>query len=129
MSGAVLDVDRTTYKPPADLKRWLEVRDGTVREWSIEPEAFGLPRATAAELAGGTPAENARIIEDVLAGRRSDGARSAVLLNTAAALYVAGRTGDFADGVRSATNALGRGAGIEALDRLRRATAATPDER
>jgi anthranilate phosphoribosyltransferase len=103
----------------------LEVRDGTVREWSIVPEEFGLPRATAAELAGGTPAENARTIEDVLSGRRSDGARSAVLLNTAAALYVAGRADDFADGVRSATDALERGAGIEALDRLRRATAAT----
>lgn len=31
VSGAVLDVDRTTYRPPADLKRWLEVRDGTCR--------------------------------------------------------------------------------------------------
>lgn len=31
VSGTVLDVDRTTYKPPADLKRWLEVRDGTCR--------------------------------------------------------------------------------------------------
>ena len=103
----------------------LEVRDGNVREWSILPEAFGLPRSTAPELAGGSPAENARIIEDVLAGRRNDGARSAVLLNTAAALYVAGRVVDFADGVRSATDALGRGAGIEALDRLRRATAAS----
>ncbi len=101
----------------------LEVRGGTVREWTIEPEAFGLPRATAAELAGGTPAENARTIEDVLAGRRLDGARSAVLLNTAAALYVAGRATDFGEGVRAATDALGSGAGIEALDRLRRATA------
>jgi hypothetical protein len=31
VSGTVLDVDCTTYKPPADLKRWLEVRDGTCR--------------------------------------------------------------------------------------------------
>jgi hypothetical protein len=31
VSGTVLDVDRTTYHPPADLKRWLEVRDGTCR--------------------------------------------------------------------------------------------------
>ena len=31
VSGTVLDVDRTTYRPPADLKRWLQVRDGTCR--------------------------------------------------------------------------------------------------
>lgn len=27
VSGALLDIDRTTYRPPADLKRWLEVND------------------------------------------------------------------------------------------------------
>jgi anthranilate phosphoribosyltransferase len=100
-----------------------EVRDGAVHEWTIDPQELGLPRATAEELAGGSPAENAVIIEAVLRGERTDGARSAVLLNTAAALYVAGRCGDFADGVRQAAEALGGGAGIVALDRLRRATA------
>ncbi|HSJ63216.1 MAG TPA: anthranilate phosphoribosyltransferase [Gemmatimonadaceae bacterium] len=99
-----------------------EVRDGAVHEWTIAPEDFGFPRATAEELAGGSPAENAAIIEAVLRGERTDGARSAVLLNTAAALYVAGRCVDFTDGVRHATDALGGGAGIAALDRLRRAT-------
>ncbi|WP_164990360.1 HNH endonuclease signature motif containing protein [Agromyces albus] len=31
VSGTVLDVDRASYRPPADLKRWLEVRDGGCR--------------------------------------------------------------------------------------------------
>ncbi|WP_082571642.1 HNH endonuclease signature motif containing protein [Agromyces sp. Root1464] len=31
VTGTVLDVDRTSYRPPADLKRWLQVRDGTCR--------------------------------------------------------------------------------------------------
>lgn len=31
MSGTVLDVDRRSYRPPADLKRWLEIRDGSCR--------------------------------------------------------------------------------------------------
>jgi len=31
VSSAVLDVDRTSYRPPADLKRWLELRDRTCR--------------------------------------------------------------------------------------------------
>jgi hypothetical protein len=29
--GTVLDVDRTVYRPPADLTRWLRLRDGTCR--------------------------------------------------------------------------------------------------
>jgi hypothetical protein len=29
--GTVLDVDRTAYRPPADLARWLRLRDGTCR--------------------------------------------------------------------------------------------------
>jgi hypothetical protein len=31
VSSAVLDVDRTVYRPPADLTRWLRLRDGTCR--------------------------------------------------------------------------------------------------
>lgn len=31
VSSVVLDLDRTTYRPPADLKRWLEVSDQTCR--------------------------------------------------------------------------------------------------
>ena len=31
VSSAILDVDRTSYRPPADLKRWLALRDGTCR--------------------------------------------------------------------------------------------------
>ena len=31
VSGTVLDVDRTVYRPPADLRRWLRLRDGTCR--------------------------------------------------------------------------------------------------
>jgi hypothetical protein len=31
ITGAVLDVDRTRYRPPADLVRWLRVRDETCR--------------------------------------------------------------------------------------------------
>ena len=100
-----------------------EVRHGTLHEWTIEPEAFGLPRATATELASGSPADNARVIEEVLRGTRRDGARSAVLLNTAAALYVAGRCATFGDGVRLAADTLAQGAGLDALNRLRAATA------
>lgn len=31
ITGAVLDVDRTSYRVPSDLRRWVQVRDGTCR--------------------------------------------------------------------------------------------------
>jgi hypothetical protein len=31
VSSTILDVDRASYRPPADLKRWLAIRDGTCR--------------------------------------------------------------------------------------------------
>jgi hypothetical protein len=31
VTSTILDVDRTSYRPPADLKRWLALRDGTCR--------------------------------------------------------------------------------------------------
>jgi anthranilate phosphoribosyltransferase len=101
----------------------LEVRGGALHEWTIDPAEFGFEAASAPELAGGSPDDNARTIEAVLRGERRDGARSAVLLNTAAALYVAGRCGSYGDGVGMAGDALASGAGIAALERLRRATA------
>ena len=101
----------------------IEVRDGATREWTIDPAEYGLADGSAEELAGGAPDENARIVEEVLHNRAPTAARAAVLLNAAAALYVAGRAASFGDGVLEATHALESGAGVDALERLRRAFA------
>ena len=108
---------------PLGPTRVLEVRDGGVREWEIRPDVFGLGVASASDLAGGTPAANASVIEDVLAGKGRPGARAAVLLNAAAALYVSGIAPDYGTGVELARAALERGGGLDALRRLRAAFA------
>lgn len=102
----------------------VEVRDGHTRRWTVDPAALGLPAATAAELAGGTPAENAALVDEVLAGRGPTGARTAVALNAAAALYAAGLADDFPGALRLASEALHDGAGAVALSRMRAAYAA-----
>lgn len=100
----------------------LEFVDGEARSWTVEPDRLGLEPATAAELAGAEPAENARIVEAVLAGRGNPGATAAVLLNAAGALYVAGKALDFARALSLAQDALRAGAGRDALERLRGAS-------
>lgn len=104
---------------PLGPTRVLEVRDGAVSEWLIHPAEHGCEVRDPAELAGGGPDDNARIITEALGGRATAGARHAVVLNAGATLYVAGLVPDFARGVRLAREGLDGGAGLEALARLR----------
>ncbi len=110
---------------PSGLTRVWEVRKGTVTEWLIEPRRYGLDCDDLDGLAGGEPAQNAERIERLLAG--GDGApavRCAVLLNAAAGLYVSGAGWTFEQAIGRATHALQSGAGMEVLQRLRRAAPA-----
>src|SRR5687767_4532200 len=90
---------------PIGATRVVEVRAGRSRDWSIDPARYGL-RATAEALAGGDPADNARIILEVLDGSGTAGASAAVVLNAAAAIYVAGDASDFGEAVDRARAAL-----------------------
>jgi anthranilate phosphoribosyltransferase len=107
---------------PLGPTRVLEVRDGRVREWSIDPAPFGLTARDARELGGAEPQTNARIIESILAGGITGGARAAVVLNAAAAIHVSGDHDDFARSVDRAEDSLTSGAGLQALERLRAAS-------
>lgn len=101
----------------------VEIRGGTVTRWTIDPAALGLADVAPEDLAGGEPARNAQVIERVLLGKGPRGAEAAVLLNAAAALYVAGRAGTMAAAVGAAREALAAGKGWDALGRLRSAAA------
>ncbi|MFN3823970.1 MAG: anthranilate phosphoribosyltransferase [Pseudorhodobacter sp.] len=93
---------------------------GTVREFEMHPEEAGLPVHPFEAILGGTPAENARAFRALLDG--APGAyRDAVLLNSAAALVVAGRTTDLREGVAMARSSIDSGAAkakVAALARL-----------
>ena len=115
---------------PLGVTRVLELHDGAVREWDIIPADHGLT-GPASHLACGDPQDNAAIIREVLSGRGPAGARAAVALNAAAAIYVAGLADTYAECVTRATTTLDAGAGLAALDRMlaaysARAAEATP---
>jgi anthranilate phosphoribosyltransferase len=76
-----------------------------------------VPAGPRAELTGGDAAENARIARALLAGEKST-RRDAVLLNSAAALCVAGRARDLREGVRLAADALDSGRAGAVLERF-----------
>jgi len=106
-----------------------EVRDGTVTRWEIDPGIYGHAIADLSVLSGGEPSENAARIERLLGGKvdGDPGGRAAVLLNAGAAIYVAGLVATYAEGVTRAAAALASGAGLAALQRLRRASTSTSE--
>jgi anthranilate phosphoribosyltransferase len=109
---------------PGGLTHTWEVCGTEVREWTIDPQRYGLACDDLDGLAGGEPAENAERIERLLhGGDDAPAVRCAVLLNAAAGLYVSGRGWTFEESVGRATQALDNGAGREALTRFRKASA------
>ncbi|HEY7233868.1 MAG TPA: anthranilate phosphoribosyltransferase [Gemmatimonadaceae bacterium] len=108
---------------PIGVTRVVEIRDGALREWSIEPGRYGFHDANPAHLTGGSPKENAETVLAVLSGEGNSGATAAVVLNAAAAVYVSGRVKTFDDAVSAAQDAMQNEAGLRALQQLRRAFA------
>ena len=98
-----------------------ELKDGRVDTFTIEPEDFGLPRATLDDIRGGDAKENAGIILSVLKGEPG-ARRDMVLLNAAAALVAAGRTADFPDGISQAAEAIDSGRALEKLEGMKKIT-------
>jgi anthranilate phosphoribosyltransferase len=106
---------------PAGPNLVCEVVDGDVREREVDPLELGVARCDPAELRGGSPAENAQAIRDVLAGANG-GRRDAILLNAAGAIAAAGHAADLGDGLALAREAVDSGAAGERLDELARFT-------
>jgi len=107
---------------PLGPTRVAELVDDELRRYEVTPEELGVEVHPVSGLAGGEPEENAEVVRDVLSGRRRDAARSAVLLNAAAAILVGGGVSTLEEGVASAAEAIESGAATATLERLRRAS-------
>jgi anthranilate phosphoribosyltransferase len=100
--------------PAASTHAWI-VGEGAVAEREISATDFGLPEHSLAEVAGGEAQQNAGDILAIMDG--AEGPKTDfVLLNSAAALYVSGKTADFVAGVEMAREAIASGRAREVLD-------------
>lgn len=96
--------------------------DGVITEGMITPGQLGLGNHRATDLRGGTPEENAEVVLRILEGKEKGGARAAVLLNAAGALYVAGKGESLPESLVLAEEGLDSGAGARKLQELREAS-------
>ncbi|WP_292424419.1 anthranilate phosphoribosyltransferase [Methanoregula sp.] len=94
-----------------------ELAGNRIRKYTISPEMFGFARAAPADLSGGSPKKNARILRDILAGKKGAG-RDIVLMNAGAAICMGGRAGTLAEGIRLAAASIDSGKAQEKLDAL-----------
>ncbi|GAA0770837.1 anthranilate phosphoribosyltransferase [Roseibium denhamense] len=97
--------------------RVCELAGGELRSFEITPEDAGLPYAEMKDLKGGTPAENAKALREVLAGAKT-AYRDIVLFNAAASLIVADKATTLKDGVEMAADSIDSGSAADALDKL-----------
>src|SRR5690606_24671851 len=75
------------------LTRAVELKDGALRSFTIDPAALGLSLARPADLKGGDAAQNAAALRAALSGEKG-AYRDIALLNAAAGLVVAGLAAD-----------------------------------
>jgi anthranilate phosphoribosyltransferase len=115
----VVTGDRIDELPLDDSGVILDVtRDGITRI-AVSAADHGLQHAATEELRGGDAVENAATIEAILAGREHGPRRDVVLLNSGAALVVAGRAGSLREGVVRAAQVIDSGTAMSLLERLR----------
>jgi anthranilate phosphoribosyltransferase len=114
-------LDEITVTGPTAVS---EVRDGTVRTFQVSPGDFGLEPESLDHLRGGDIVANAAIIRQVLSGERRDAARSLVVLNAAAALFVGGKAVRLPDAAALAATSIDNRSAWGKLEQLVNATTA-----
>lgn len=118
---------------PIGVTQAIEVfPDGSMKEYSIDPLDFGIPRCSITDLQGGTPEENAIILRSLLEGKpytlphqttspatlpADTPLGQTLALNAGAVLYVYGKVASLKEGYQEAYQRLKTGEGGKQLEK------------
>lgn len=111
-------LDEITISDGTKVSRY---KDGNVDTFYVTPEDFGIERADVESLAGGDKDENAGILRSILKGEKGP-RRDVVLMNSAAALVVGGKTDDFREAMFIASDAIDSGKAHRKLEEIIKAS-------
>jgi anthranilate phosphoribosyltransferase len=106
----------------------VELNDGEIRTYDVQPAGLGLQQVTSDDLLGGDPETNAALVRGIVDGKPGPH-RDIVVLNAGAALFVANCAHSLAEGVASAQESIDSGAAASTLDRLVASSQAAGDAR
>jgi anthranilate phosphoribosyltransferase len=94
-----------------------ELKNGAIREWTIDPQEYDMDHASLEGLSVDSAQQSLNIIR--AAFHNSEGAaRDIICLNAGAALYVSGVASSFADGVLQARSTIAQGLAQAKLDQF-----------
>lgn len=108
-------LDEVSPWGPTQTARTTE--NGAVVEEDFDPATLGISAPPAEALQAADAADSARLIRNVLAGKKGP-ARDVVLLNAAAAAWIAGLAGDWKEGLERAVESIDGGKAAAALEKL-----------
>jgi anthranilate phosphoribosyltransferase len=98
--------------------RIVEVRDGWIRSFELDPGDYGISNASIDVLGSGDAIANAGVIRDILAGKEKGPRRDIVLLNAAAAIVVAELADSFEEALPLAQASIEQGKALHCLEKL-----------
>ncbi len=107
-------LDELSTTAPTTISRWS---GGKVTTSTVRPEDFNIPRASMGDLLIDSAEASAAVVRQVLAGKPGP-ARDIVVLNAAAAIYVAGKALGIAEAIAPAQASIDSGAAARALEIL-----------
>jgi len=93
----------------------IEINKGELTTKTITPHDFGLEHFTLEEIKGGTPQENANIIQAILSGKGQPAHNAAVIINCAALLYLHNKADNLKSAATMASEILASGKGLTTL--------------
>tara|TARA_B100001123_G_scaffold228649_1_gene257281 strand:- start:1149 stop:2165 length:1017 start_codon:yes stop_codon:yes gene_type:complete len=96
----------------------VEIKNNQIKEFEINPNDLGIGKGGKEELIGGDSKKNASIIKGILKGEISGAKKNIVLLNSASALYINGKTKDIKSGIDLADEIISSGRGLKKLNDL-----------
>lgn len=102
-----------------------EINDGKIRYYTLTPNDFGLKYYTLESIQGGTPDENRKITEALLAGKGTDAQQTAIAINLAPLLMMGGLVDNLKQGAEMAMETLRSG---DALDKVHQLVALSHKE-
>jgi anthranilate phosphoribosyltransferase len=109
-------LDEVTITKETDV---VELKDGKIRRFVLNPEDVGLTRGHLEEIMVSSSDESALMIKDIVMNHSNESAANIVILNSAVALYVAGKVESISEGVLLAKDALKNGLVKEHFNKLR----------
>ena len=110
-------LDDITLSGPTTV---FELKDRKINEYTLSPKDFGVKELTdIKQLSSGSAQENIKTAREILSGVDSSPKTDLVLINAAAAIYLAGKTNDFKDAYKLAKKSLESKAAQKIFDAYR----------